>query len=469
MALSSICPSCLSDVEAGDNTVCGRCGASTVVDEGGLRVRLTDIVKGDRGHDSLDGVGALVAGVSAAGDRVIVRLTGSERARLDREATIARGLVHPQVAQVLATTTTATIFSAPHGRTVDDALAGGLRVDGRWLRRFLRSLLSVLRDLEAKSPPVHLLDVHAGNVFVDVDDGSVGLLDFSRATDTSNDSAVNVAARPGMTPSTSVTKNANPPTSAAVDLYAVGVLATQLASRLAPVDLPQRSGRVDVAAAVSLDAALVAYLQLLLNGTFDSKQAALDALLRLDDPKKSSGAAVAIFAAVAIAMVVVPGIVVWRVLTEDPAPIIVVVEPPHVPDVPQVPQVPQIPDVPQMPDVPRVPDAPRAPDLPRARDVPPLPPPPSVDDVLLRAIEAAVRAQQAEIEACPDDGTDRVKLHLKLVKGHGDVKPLTRGDSDGVRCVADSVAESTWPSTPHQKVEADIWVWRHPSFKVAAY
>jgi hypothetical protein len=97
------------------------------------------------------------------------------------------------------------------------------------------------------------------------------------------------------------------------------------------------------------------------------------------------------------------------------------------------------------------------------------PPPPSIDDALLRAIEAAVRAQKDEIEACPDDGTDRIKLHLLLKSGRGTLTPLARGDTDSVRCVVDSVAVSVWPQTPHQQVDADIWVWRRPAFKVAAY
>jgi hypothetical protein len=229
-----------------------------------------------------------------------------------------------------------------------------------------------------------------------------------------------------------------------------------MASRLPPADLPS----VDVAAA-AVDARLRGFLRELMAGTFVTKRAALTALEHLDDKRTSvwplmlaTGAAVVVVAVTSGLLLVAPA--------GDPPPLPIARREPPAPP----PSFPPPPSVSPPPTT--TIKTPKKMTTPTTTEPLPLPPP-SIDDALLRAIERAVAAQREEIEACPDDGSDRVKLHLSLRLGVGSLQALARGDTDPVRCVVDAVAVAAWPKTPHQQVDADVWVWRHPSFKVAAY
>jgi hypothetical protein len=517
-----ICPSC-HVVSARDDR-CASCGGDVVIDG---RYVVDAALAGDRTHDAVDGIGGLFVGRDRRdGSRVLVRLAGDDRARLTREATISRGLTHGQLPRLRHSDANATVWALPAGRVVDDALAAGRRSDNAGLRRVLTSLLTVLADLEALGPPVHLLGVHAGNVFVN-DHDAVTVVDLARATDTAADVVAKdaVAVRAGMAPQKPFERPAQ------VDLYAVGVLALSLATRLQPLELPRdKAGRVDVGAGV-VDDALRGFLLSLLRGGFFTKAEALAALRRLDAPKQTSSAAPFLLAAAALGVVALVGLGVmfaqhptpppppegpFLSVSVDPHDAIVSIDgqsfPPHdsrarargavhvlaavTPGrhrvsaqrpgyVEQELEVvvegnasvhialvrvtePVPPDPPRPPRPPVVPEPPKPPVTPQAPDPPPLPPP-SADDALLRAIEAAVRAQREEIEACPDDGSDRIKMHLTLKGGRGALTPIARGDVDAVRCVVDAAAVAAWPQTPHQGVEADVWVWRRPAFKVAAY
>jgi len=511
-----LCPSCLSiDTGFADASAhCASCGAQLFLDG---QFRLDGFLGGERSHDSVDGVGPLLTGVEAAsGQAVLVRLaTADDKAsRLEHEAVITAGLTHGQVPRLLKRLPGATVWAAPKGVTIDTALQNGLRTDGAGLRRFLTSLLTVLADLEAKSPPVHLCGLHAGNVVVD-DDLNVTLVDFSRATDTLQDASEATAARPGMTPPKDTRQKGN----CAVDLYGAVILTLQIAARTAPEALPRLgTGQLNVHWMKGVDLRLAEFLSKIVRGGFKTKAEAL----------RASGPDLAPFPIPVRVIVAFPlvGLGIFALLTtavvlldrSDPPP-------PPLPDLLRVVTVPDDASVdvdgvshpvhvivtsagrhrvtahkdgfvdasvdvdvngptdvtlqltplakdPPKTDPPKT-DPPKT-DPPKTeppKTDPPKtdPPPPSIDDALLRAIEAAVRAQKDEIEACPDDGTDRIKLHLLLKSGRGTLTPLARGDTDSVRCVVDSVAVSVWPQTPHQQVDVDIWIWRKPAFKVAAY
>ena len=455
-----LCPACLAadPVDVGVASVCARCGANLAI-EG--RYRLDEVVGGDRSHDVVDGVGPLLLGTDLVErSRVLVRLAAdagdAHRARLEREATISAGLAHPQVPALRARTSTSTIWSAPAGRSVDTALAAGLRVDAVSLRRFLLSALRVFADLEAKSPPVHVRGLHAGNLIVD-DRLDVTLIDFARATDTLNDGGQDGTARAGMAPPSSARLDPS-----AADLYALGVVAVQLAARTGPADLPRRrDGRPDVERATALTPALRSFIGALLEGSFASKRAALIALEALDQQPRRGGGAAALLAGAGAVVIIASGLLSRAAVVDAPE-----LPPRHPPPIVEPP--PRYVPPPRSEPPPRNIEQPRR-DPPRAEPPSTSTPPPSFDDALLRAIERAVVAQREEIEACPDDGSDRIKLHLTLVKARGAVRALARADSDSVRCVVDALSVAGWPQTPHQQVDADIWVWRRPSFKVAAY
>ncbi|MDP2342412.1 MAG: hypothetical protein Q8O67_15760 [Deltaproteobacteria bacterium] len=97
------------------------------------------------------------------------------------------------------------------------------------------------------------------------------------------------------------------------------------------------------------------------------------------------------------------------------------------------------------------------------------------EPALLATIEAAVLAERAEIEACPDDGGGPVKLHLSLKQGVGTVRPVDQEHerapdakpSDSVVCVVDAVGVAAWPNTRNQ-VDVVVAVRRQPAFTVAA-
>lgn len=489
------------------------------------RFRLDAFLGGERSHDVVDAVGPLLLGTDLTDNTaVLLRLAAdndASRSRLLREAVISAGLSHPQLLKVKAQTPTATVWSAPRGVTIDVALSAGLRIDDDLLRHFLASILLVLADLEAKSPPVHLRALHAGNVIVD-DELTVTLIDFSRATDTLADGADTYTFRPGMTPP-SQSGDVSP---TALDQYAVGVLAVQMAARTAPSDLPRRrEGRPDVNRSTSLSPPLKGFVDALLHASFDSNREALTALGQLQQQGKGARTPLVLAAAAALVIVVAGFVAVgltasiavptpplasaaplWLTVTTNPADATVffdgvksaghalavvsgrhhvraqsnghrdaealvnvagatrvhLVLPPLGVETPIIDPMPKTFPPPKTDPPPKI-------DPPPKSNPPPTLPVPSVHDELLRAIERAVFAQREEIEACPEDGNDRIKLHLQLKLGTASVHPLARGDTDSVRCVADAVGVAVWPKTPHQQVDADVWVWRKPTFKVAAY
>jgi hypothetical protein len=515
MAICASCSFSLPDVD--QDTVCPSCGGQAALLG---RFALQEPWPGERSHDSVDGIGPLLLARELFGDgQVLVRLPGERRAAFDKEATILQGLQSAAVIRVRERHPEALILELPRGDSLDVALAAGLRVDGTSLRALLTNLLQPLTALEKLSPPVHNMGLHAGVVAVD-DRLGVTLVDFARATDTLVETQDITAFRPGYGHQESRTL-----TPCALDLYELGVLAVHIASRTSPADLPTTDkGAIDVRRAVQLDPFLTGYLERLLARGFASKAEALAALSGLQQipEKKPVALLAAMLGGLLFVGVFAMVLLVLRAPVEPVEPKVIVATPPPPPPVTaltltvetepkdatvtingaalsgksvelspgvEVVVVAKAPghhdqtqtitlkrdttlrlvlgEVGKPPPPP--PSPPPPPDVKKPPPPPPPPPPPAFDDELLRAIERAVRARQAEILGCPDDGVDRVKLHVTLNQGTAELRALSRGNTEATRCVVAAVQKSAWPKTPHQKVDADIWVWRRPSFKVAAY
>ena len=202
--LTLFCPACRTASPAGDGAPCVKCGAPLLL---GARYALLGPPPPEAGTDVVDGAAPLWEGRDMRqATRVLIRLapvTGA--ARLEREATVLRGLSHPRLPRVLDDLQEpgvgrALVLSHPGVTTLEAATGAGLRVDASAARRFLTSLLETLEHLHVLSPPVIHRSIHPLSVRWD-GVGDVFLEDFARATDVKADAHGDpVLARSGYAP-----------------------------------------------------------------------------------------------------------------------------------------------------------------------------------------------------------------------------------------------------------------------------
>ncbi len=320
-----VCPFCLhqSAFLSGRGARCGACGTHLVVSG---RFVLRRIIAKDRGHDVVDGVGLLAKGLDLErGEPVLVRIAGTERSLFEREIAVLRGLAGrrdlPTVRAHEPGVPHVCVMSWPQGHTVDALLDAGYRVTEAQVAVVVRRLLATLAELGALSPSVHHRALHPGNVFI-ADGGRVQLMDFARATDTRADDDGVVAARPGYALPAGRARSP-----AAEDLYAVGVLAAQLLTRVPADQLPiGKSGAPDLGAITDVSSPVGRVLdRLLASGTRAGFTSAAEALRALD-PVPSRvlpvlyAAAAAFFALVTAATAGAVGYLLWRT-QPTPAPL----------------------------------------------------------------------------------------------------------------------------------------------------
>lgn len=277
-----VCPFCLHQAPllTGRGARCEDCGTNLVVGE---RFVLRRVIAKHRGHDVIDGIGLLAKGLDLeTREAVLVRIAGTEHAVFERELAVLRGLARrrdvPMVRAQVRGIPHAFVMSWPEGHAVDALLEAGYRVNEAQVAVVVRHLLSLLAELGALSPSVHHRALHAGNVFI-ADGGRVHLIDFARATDTRHDGVGAVSARPGY--ALPEGRRSSP---AAEDLYAVGVLAVHLLTRVAPDEqATTSSGAPDFRACADVGDAFARFLdRLLASGTRAGFASASDALRALD-------------------------------------------------------------------------------------------------------------------------------------------------------------------------------------------
>jgi hypothetical protein len=477
-AMNVFCPQCAGQAVLLENSqACARC--STPLAMGGRYV-LVSAPSGGQAVDEVDGAMPIRPGhdVTTHTD-VAIRLAPTDAAaRVEREATVLRGLRVPEVPRVLDLLAlpgvgTALIMELPRGETLETQLAHGLRTDGKGARLLLAGMLRLLVRLHALSPPVFHRNLHPGSVFWDGQLG-VRLWDFARATDTVDDQQADlVMARPGYHPTTH--KPANP---AQAELYGVGATLVALLTRRGVDTLKVVDGMPDFRPHVRLDGALEDFLErLLAAGTrraFVSAAAALEALENLDP--RPTPFRLAPWLAVGVPLLVLTsGTVTWTMVSKPTTN--VVVQPPRPPrPPPPTPPVNPPPTPPQPPVPPAVQpnlqvtsepsgaevflDGQRVGRTPlvemfrvgadvavearlqgyttekrtvsiqrdtvmhlqlRPLPVKPTAPPvevvpvvPRVDDRLVKELLARITARKDALEACNTDNSDRVRLRVEL-------------------------------------------------------
>ncbi len=237
------CPAC--DTAHPDATfTCRKCGVATHIAE---RYVLQDEAPSTSGEDVVDRASTLRQGTDVeTGDSVVIRIaTIGNEARLEREATILKGLRSASVPRVLFMGAVdglgvALVLTAPPFPTLQAQVEDGLRLDDARARQLVDALLGGLRELHRLSPPVHHRNLHPDTVAWD-GASKVFFLDFARATDTVDDAERDlVAARPGYAPTRSAT-------AAQHDLFGLSATVAHVLSRREIGELPQtKSGAPDI-------------------------------------------------------------------------------------------------------------------------------------------------------------------------------------------------------------------------------
>lgn len=480
------------------------------------------------GVDEVDGAFPLRDARHRADGRLAsVRLAPAGQAeRLEREATVLRGLQVPQVPQVLALDDVdgvgrALVLSRPPGETLEARTVQGLRIDGAQARDLARGLLSVLSVLHQLSPPVFHRNVHAGAVFWE-QGPRVHLRDFARATDLMSDHQVDrVLPQPGYAPTGAATL---PP--AQLDLYGVGAVLVRVLSRVPPETLPHAGGLLQFRGHVHVDAPLLDYIErLLAPGTrraFTSADEALAALPPSTPAAAGRGPLLGKVIAFAIAAAGAAGFLLFGAGRPAPAPVPVAYVQPAVPPSPAGPVVPAPSDnvrleVTSEPSEAHVTvdgralgSTPVRVQLPRGtraslelrkagyqtaqREIAlesdvtvslalvaapaPRPVSPRPDDVAneeapgLRALRTALQDQAAALKACNTEGVDRVRFRVQINREGRvtDVTPQGRAGLRTTECTGAMVRALRAPAGSFGAGgSADVLVWWSPAFKVAAY
>lgn len=479
--MHAYCPSCHAEnprPAPGAQMACRVCGCALVL---AGRFVLEEPRPAEQGADVADGAAPMWRGRDLDDDRLVtVRLAAPDgAARLDREATVLRGLSYPRVPKVLALEAvegvgTALVTTRPPGRSLESALHDGLRTDAARARRFLEKALEILVYLHRLSPPVYHRNVEPRALFVEAD-GGVHLVDFARATDVALDAdADRVVARAGHLPPVEATP-------AQADLYSLAATAVHLLSRTPVERLPSRDGRPDFRDAVRVDDALARFLERLLfperRDAFETAEEALAALRAEHQAAstKSGGAKVLPLAFAAVLTLVVGGGA-FAFLASRPAPVPGQIEKAPLPPTPAPPSPPPREPAPVVAEpTPAKDEAPierdeppkARPDKPRPRPAPE----PTEHEVFLRALKRAVEAKESALLACATDDDERVRFSL-TVDTRGTVsslKAIGGRSPQATRCTEQVLSALAAPKTRTKPVTADVWIWFRPSFRVTAH
>jgi hypothetical protein len=512
----AICPGCGSEQHEGGT--CAQCKAPLLVDGHALGRLLPSSTA------EVDAAGTLY--LTADGQRLVRVARTGESERLARERTVLGGLSVDGVPRVHGSTTVdgvgeALLMSAPASPILEHALEGGMRTDATGARRFLAGALTILAELESLSPAVRHRNLSPQTIAWD-GQSRVDIIDFSRATDVAADVSGDIVVTAlDYAPARAASASAR-------DLYGLGATVVHLLSRRGPRELEDASGVIRFRDEVRVDDRLARFIERLVDAArpgFPSAAAALAELRALDAPPARSSTAPFVLAGVLVVLAST-GIGFFSLMRGAPAPApeppVAAVEPPPVPEPPPPPSPPPVPghakltitstppgasvflDDKAAGETPLVVEVALGADLnvkveregylpktralhveesltwdvsleraPRVRK----PRPPKFTDdpnsAILRAIERAVRAQRADVEACDPHGIDRVKFHVVLTSGGAlkGLRPLGSGATAASRCVEKVLRDQVrYPSPPGGRdVSADVWLWLTPRFKVAAF
>lgn len=434
--------------------------------------------------DIADGAAPLWEGRDlSTGASIRVRLAPlGEAGRLDREATVLRGLQHARIPRVLdevheGATGRALILSHPGVPSLESALEQGLRVDARAARTFLLNLLEILAYLHSLSPPVFHRHVHPSSVCWD-GKGAVALQDFTRATDVRADTVADpVLAREGYAPES----DCDP---VAFDLYGAAATTVHLLTRTPPVRLRRDSdGRPRFREAANVDERLAEVLDRLLSpgsrDAFPSGREAIRALLS-KAPPTPRGAARGIAAVAGVAVAVATGATVWF-LQSEPAPSVVepVVQPVVQPVVPVAPPSPPPPIKAEVPPVEPPPaPTPTPPPQPTRKAAPrPAPKPAKTQqddehDRFLQALRRSVSGARSSLEACATRGEDRLRFAVEVGLDGKIVKARPkdqRASPSSSRCAEQVLVGLGVDKARPKPLQAEVTIYLRPSFRVTAF
>lgn len=347
--MRAFCPSCHQEqsVEVA-HAVCGKCGSPIVLDG---KYVLTSSPGSANAADEVDGAFPIRTGEDIRShEKVAIRIASLDgAARLDREATVLKGLQLAGVPRVLSTVDVpgvgrALVMAHPAGRTLEQAIGDGLRTNADGARAFLDGILHLLAELHALSPPVIHRNVHPGSIFWEPPT-RVALWDFARATDTVDDATADrVLARPGYFPSTDRIRD---PVQG--ELYSVGAVVIHMLARKSPEQMPLKHGVPDFRPLVRVDEDLAQFIDRLMGARrpFHSAQEALEALRLIQVRTSSSWSLGFVAALAALLMVGGAGAVMFMRVPKAAQPVPVTTSiPPPVPDVPPPPRPPAPPPVP---------------------------------------------------------------------------------------------------------------------------
>lgn len=468
------CPVCHATNAAADAD-CAHCSAALRILD---RFVLTQAPPPSGGEDTVDAAGPLVSAKDLqTGRRVEVRLAeGSQRARLEREETVLRGLpgtLSSSVPAVLGSgnvsaLVSALVLSASPFPTLGAQLDRGLRIDDGRARTLLRSLLTALARMQALSPPVGHRNLHPDAVGWD-GANRVFLRDFARATDTVRDAETDlVVARPGYGPEGSV-----PPAQA--DLYGVAATLVHVLARRPPHELPrQRDGTPDVRPAIVVGEDLEALLERMLRpqhrDALPDAEAALAALRATPKRPVAIETRRGLWAGL-VAVVVIGAVGVLTALTlraPPPGPVLSAAPPPTEAPPPAPPPRASTDVVPPKPPPPPAPPPAAAPPAKTPRRSPPVAKP--TGPTPASRLEAALRKRSSALEACADPAVDRLRFLITVAPDGkvDEVEAVGRTRGAAAPCVRKILEQLSLPKLG-TRARVEAWLWLHPKLVVNTY
>lgn len=487
--MSIYCPACDAshpDPSPSDTTAnCRKCGVETHIDG---RFVLVASAPSASGEDVVDRASASRQGRDTqTGDAVTIRIaTIGNEARLEREATVLKGLRMPCVPRVsylgrLDGVGMVLVLTAPPFPTLQEQVEEGLRIDDDRARVLIEAMLNGLRELHRLSPPVHHRNIHPNTVAWD---GAkrIFFLDFARATDTVHDAQSDlVAARPGYAPNEAVS-------AAQQDLYGLSATVAHVLSRRNIAELPKtKRGAPDIRPNIVVSNHVEQFLETLLTPSASDSPRDVEEALTLWRatpgpvvmPVTTRGRAKPPLAVVAagVSLVVMVGLLAAGYFlafseagTSSPMPVGTLGAKPKVittsPPPQQAPPVSVVtttksadttaPSVPQVPKIRRKRRANRA----------PTPPSPA------SLFRTKLNAQKDALMACDDPANNRIRMTVQL----GDdgrvskISEVGRSRGSSAACVRGILNRLTVPANlVSKKVDLDVWVWTHPSFKTKVF